>query len=306
MAFIPEDNQLMSCSSDGRVIGWDLTTKEQVKNFKALEDPEDPNAKYSVDCAFSPDGKWLVTMQAAKPSTTDKTTRGILWDITTQRPTTFFKPFRSSEQLAFSPDNNHVALIARPNSEGEFKVIIWDIDARKERCTFGTIDSISSSIAFSPDGEQLVLAYETTVELWDVAKGQQVKSFEISTKLQFLGPIAFSTDGEHLALALHNHSIQLWKTTGQHAETFEGHSSTVNAVAFSPDGERLASTSFDSTIRLWDTTRRTETTQQLSRDESQRVQHQKHVQVIAFPYDNKLVATGSYNFTIILWNVATG
>ncbi|KAK6360393.1 hypothetical protein TWF730_006535 [Orbilia blumenaviensis] len=298
IAFIPEDNQLMSCSSGGTIIGWDLTTKEQVKNFRVLEDPEYQYGWYSIHCDLSSDGKQLVTVMNHAKS--------ILWDITTQRPTTLstFNLVLYHREIVFSPDNKHLALVACPSWprwECKFKIIIWDIGVR-EKCH--TLDTLGScSIAFSPDGKQLVSANETTVELWDVAKGQRVKSFKISSKLGLYSPIAFSPDGEHLALALDNYKIQLWKTTGQHVETFEGHTSSVNAVAFSPDGERLASTSSGSTIRLWDTTRRTETTQQLSRDKSQ---HQRCVKVVAFSHANKLVATASKDSTIILWNVASG
>ncbi|KAF3153513.1 hypothetical protein TWF225_001947 [Orbilia oligospora] len=301
IALIPEDNQLVSCSENGIVISWDLTTKEQAIKFETGE-----RSRLSSS-ALSSDGKQLVTIQQS---------RCVLWDIATQRHTTLFEQSVTefSRQVVLSPNNKKLALVNLTDDGNQFKIMLWDIDARTERevTAHKYYDwKRRPAIAFSPDSKHLVSAYNTTVELWDFAKGQQVKSFEIS--MVFDNAIAFSPDGKYLALALKNNTIQLWKTTGQHVETFEGHTNLVSAVAFSPNGgEQLASAATDFSVRLWDTTQTGTAlegstglqTEQLSKSDIYK-QHQQYVSAIAFSHHNKILATASKDSTIILWEVAT-
>ena len=64
--------------------------------------------------------------------------------------------------------------------------------------------------------------------------------------------VAFSSNGSTLASGGDDYNIYLWNTTtGEHVQTFEGHTDWVNSVAFSPDGSTLASAGFDDTVRIW-------------------------------------------------------
>src|SRR5437660_11828465 len=86
-----------------------------------------------------------------------------------------------------------------------------------------------SGVAFSPDGKTLASAGDT-IKLWDVASGQELKTF----RGHFFSSVTFSPDGETLASGSDDKTIILFDVaTGRELRTFRGHSRDVTSVAFS-------------------------------------------------------------------------
>jgi dipeptidyl aminopeptidase/acylaminoacyl peptidase len=114
--------------------------------------------------------------------------------------------------------------------------------------------SEETAVAFSPDGQWLALASEDrTVKLWNVADGQQLRTFEGHSGGG--AAVAFSPDGQWLAGGA-GQAVKIWDVaTGQGLFTLTGHTDFVRGMAFSRDGTRLASVSRDRTVRLWDVTK---------------------------------------------------
>jgi WD40 repeat protein len=154
------------------------------------------------------------------------------------------------------------------------------------------------SIAFSPDGWQLVSASDDgTVRLWDTATGATLQTLEGHRAL--VCPIAFSPDGKQLASTSDDKTVRLWDTaTGAALQTLEGHKVWTYSIAFSPDGKKLASALDDETVRLWDTA----TGAALQTLEG----HKGWVCSIAFSPDGKQLASASRDGTVRLWDPATG
>ena len=70
--------------------------------------------------------------------------------------------------------------------------------------------------------------------------------------------VTFSPDGFTLASGSLDDTVRLWDvSTGEHLQTFEGHTGWGRSVTFSPDGTTLASASEDDTMLLWDLRRAT-------------------------------------------------
>ncbi len=161
----------------------------------------------------------------------------------------------------------------------------------------GHSDSVSS-VAFTSDGHWLASgSHDKTVQLWDVAAGQEVRALT-----GHAGPVtsvAFSPDGHLLASASADKTIRIWDpSTGHEVRTLKGHTGYVDAIAFSPDGHLLASGSHDKTIKIWDV----ETGQELRTLTG----HTDFVMSVAFSGDGKSLASGGADHSVKLWDANSG
>ena len=204
--------------------------------------------------------------------------------------------------------------------------------------TFGEHKSEVFSIAFSRDGTLASTGNDGTVRLWDIAKEENIATFEMFTatavafspdgKIVVSGAsgdirvrlwdvstgeivaviegtsgvrsIAFSPDGTLLAFGLGDDTVRLWDVaTKENIAILEGHTNDVWSVAFSPDGRILASGSIgETTVRLWDVA----TKENIATLEG----HMYEVRSVAFSPDGRILASGSMDNTVRLWDVATG
>ena len=94
-----------------------------------------------------------------------------------------------------------------------------------------------SSVAFSPDGKQVVSGSDDqTVRLWDAAAGAALQALEGHT--DSISSVAFSPDGKQVVSGSDDQTVRLWDTaTGVPLQTLEGHTDLISSVAFSPDGK---------------------------------------------------------------------
>ena len=151
------------------------------------------------------------------------------------------------------------------------------------------------SVAFSPDGTMLALgAYDAKIILWDLAAGTSTATYEHRGTVY---SVAFSPDGTKLVTSNIRGWVMLWDLAAGTHETLEGHTDIVYSVAFSPDGTTFASGSDDHTVRLWDA----ETGTHIATLE----RHTSWVSSVAFSPDGETLASGSYDGTVRLWDVAT-
>ena len=107
-----------------------------------------------------------------------------------------------------------------------------------------------SSVAFSPDGTQLVSAsWDETVRLWDVVTGSEVRRFTGHTDR--VNSVVFSPDGTHLVSGSYDGTVRVWDVaTGDEIDRLN-HESQVNSVAVSSNGRFVASAGVTA-LRLWE------------------------------------------------------
>jgi WD40 repeat protein len=105
------------------------------------------------------------------------------------------------------------------------------------------------SVEFSPDGRQLLTTRDNHADLWNLADGSKVRSFEHNGVIR---TASFSPDGKRVATASLDRTARIWNAeTGEALSAPLRHDLSVVNVHFSPDGSLLATASADGQARLW-------------------------------------------------------
>jgi WD40 repeat protein len=249
---------VLSGSTDGTVILWDVETGEEIRRF--VDDQP------ITAVTFSPDGgKALIG--GAGYLTSEKVEAGhiILWDVETGEEIRRFEgqPYDVSA-LAFSPDGR----LAVSGGNGAM-AILWDVGTGAEIRRFEDywVDSmwpIESywDVEFSPDGKQIfashtsqVLRSQTNGPIgpiigWDVESGAEIQQL-VGHSTVAVG-IVFSKDGQRLVSGGLDSQVILWDMqTGNILRRFANHSGGIGHIQFSPDETLLLGGSLDGINSLW-------------------------------------------------------
>ena len=191
------------------------------------------------------------------------------------------------ENIAFSPDGRTFA-----SQNKRTAVCLWDTNTGKQKRILASTGASVKQLRFSPDGRVLASAnISQNIDLWNPHTGEH--------KLSLGGDnMSFSPDGNTL-VTISGNDIRLSDTlTGQHKQTFTGHSSGIRNVLFSPDGATLASASKEGTVSLWNT--RT--------GEQTNIPHRHTNSPFSLSPDGTVLASGNRdrNGTVSLWHIRTG
>jgi WD40 repeat protein len=196
--------------------------------------------------------------------------------------------------VAFSPDGRQLvtALGNRAGpSERPTEVKLWDAATGQEVQTLRGDNWLTTYVAFTPDGEQLLAAsVGHTVNVWDAKSGQEVRRFSYTPSGRG-DSIALSPDGKHLACASEDADtyqpiVRIYDvTSGREALRLTGYANRVMGLVYSPDGKRLATGGGDETLKVWDVT----TGQEILTLAG----HGNPVTGVAFSPDGRLLASSS-------------
>ncbi len=208
-----DGTRLASYGPDSVASLWDLKSGKQLSTFRS-----DPTGDFSrVDCvdsslgqancvAWSPDGKRVVTADAATTSDSQDVSSGggdstaSVWDARTgKRLLTLRAHIGTIRSVSYSPDGRRIA------TAGDGGVNIWD--ASSGRLLFalaGHTDSVFS-IKYSRDGKLIATdSADGTARVWDAVTGANLLTLPADNhrldRRHRLGDLAFSPDGRYLAV----------------------------------------------------------------------------------------------------------
>jgi len=219
-----------------------------------------------------------------------------------------------------------------------YTIKLWDAQTGAEVMTLRGHRTPVWTLAFNPDGKQIVSGSNDGIKLWDVQTGTEavtlrgplddilsvafspdgkriisggwhpIKIWDATTGDEMLTlrghetqvyNVAFSPDGKRIVSSSLDKNIKVWDAeTGKELKAFRGHDWSVECVAFTPDGKRLISASWDDTVKLWDV--------MIDRESIKIHGHRRVARSIAFSPDGRQIVSGSYDYTIKLWNAQTG
>jgi WD40 repeat protein len=277
LAFSPTGTLIATTHSDGRV-----ALRSPIEGGRVPQFLGDRGHAWAV--AFAPDGRSL----ALGGFESDV----ILCDLAAtgaERP--MGMAIEQTKALVFSPDGRTLAA----GSNLSDQIILWDMDARRERTRLRGHSSGVLSLAFATDGRSLVSGGRSdhTIIVWDLATGSRLR-------LAAPGPIvalSLWSDGSLLASASAiERSVRIWDpAAGCVVRRIESHAPSLSSVAFAPGSRKLATADNDGTVKLWDVA----TGRRLARLEGQA----DRVSGIAISPDGRTLAAIGNDNDVRLWDV---
>jgi RNA polymerase sigma factor (sigma-70 family) len=198
--------------------------------------------------------------------------------------------------VAFSPDGTRLATAgARWVKPGQLKV--WEVSSGKLLYKLRGIAGIRS-VAFSPDGQQIVAGqFGGMLRLHNAANGgvqRAVQAHEMG-----VNGLAYSADGKRIATAGLDRLVKVWDVPDlDRPQVFAGHTDMVYSVAYFRHGRAIVSAGMDRTARIWDLS--------TGKEKFLLRGHGGAIDMVAVSPDDQLVGTASWDRTVKLWDAETG
>jgi WD40 repeat protein len=246
--------------------------------------------------AYSPDGRWVVSVLGGYSRYDDRSGEVRVWDARTGELVRALRVEGTSHRLAFRPDGR----LALATTDG--MVCLEDVlparGAREDKKAGNPSSKAISGVAFSADGKYLATAgWDRRVLVCDGASGQV-----LHTLLGHQGrvhSVAFHPTAPLLASGSWDHTVRIWDAvSGRELKKLERHKSAVYGVVFDPSGQRLASAGSNGNIRVWDVA--------TGRVVQSVTGTTGAVLAIAFSPDGRSLAYAGGDATVRVWDVEFG
>ncbi|MFZ5818815.1 MAG: AAA family ATPase [Chloroflexota bacterium] len=207
--------------------------------------------------------------------------------------------FGGVPDVAYSPDGKMIASVGARQ-----EVKLWDANSGELIRTLFGADQVSSSVAFSPDGNLLAAGYFTQVVLWNPSNEEKVAILageSVGTTVGYnlgVGQISFSPDGKYLATANMDGAPAIWDLkTRSKVLSLVAEMSPPKAIAYSPDGRLLATGGDEGLVRIWDAQRGAELFA---------LNLGGIIHAVSFSPDGAYLAAASEDGSIKVWDTGTG
>jgi len=231
--FTPDGKALLTVSSGGRVVSFDVATGRQTATLDLGGRPR----KWS----FSPDGRTLAVVLTETTET--KAPHAVtLWDLSTGKPVGQFPiGHAAASHVSWSADG------ARLAAATDARLWAWDVATQKPLGPNSPgHEGQLNALAFGPNDRLYVASADHTVRSWDSMTGKL--GLELIHK-SWVCDVAASSGGSLVAGSALDDDLRIWDAKSG-VERFRLPSG--RRVRFTPDDKQLIAWGDDLFLRVWD------------------------------------------------------
>ena len=192
-------------------------------------------------------------------------------------------------QLSFSPDGSLLAYF-----RAETAPQVWRLS--DGHALLHDPPQSCSTLDFSPDSRQFILADADWVLSFDSVMGRERRRWQADGKVRML---AFSPDGRHIAASVPNQqAVSVFDASTGEKQTDLPVGPSSGVLCWHPDGNRLAVVGTDADIEMWNVA--------YGRKVATLRGHIPEVTTLSFHRDGGLLVSGGWDGTVRLWEPASG
>jgi WD40 repeat protein len=239
-SFSPDGRELLTISSDGTVVLWDVAQAKELMRVDA-----GPHGLPVV--ASSPHGDAFATSSDSPVVKIWDAASGVL-------RRTLVGHTGQVRSVCYSSDGNSLI-----SGSDDGSVRIWDVDSGASTHVLELGNTEVQCVAIDVDGSRGAAACnDGRVVVFDPGTGNQIREIEAHPTNLHAGvsgviSVAFRPGRAQLASCGCDDTAKLWDLdTGELLHTMRGHVQKVWSVAFDPDGATLVTTSSDRKVKRWD------------------------------------------------------
>ena len=269
IAFAPDGDHLATADESGEIRLWNVSFGFHSDMISKV--------------LFSPDGRFFASASA------DGTIK--VWEADSDRLLREFDVGGRIYDIDFHPDQ---MLIASVNDQG--LVQMWDITTSNHILDFSINAAQSGSIAFSPDGQLLVVAGDEGIELLDIVDQKRIDTIPTSKPIY---SVTFHPNGARLAIVTADGLVRVWDllTDKVAFELTHDSNAEIFRVAFSPNGALLATAGVDKKIEIWDAATGMLITELIG--------HTDNIYDVKFSPDSNYLASASGDQSVRVWDLTS-
>jgi WD40 repeat protein len=211
---------------------WDVASGRELVRFAG-------DSKGINNIVFSPNGKQITAF-----ANSDSVIK--IWDAQTGA---LIRSISQSnvQAIAFSPDGSRIASAFKGTGD-VYGIKIWNTANGNEIRNITVNTAIIHSVAYSPDGKQILTASDDdTIRIWDSGNGQNIRTINVETRLR---SAIFSPNGQQIAAYSLNvrdrkYAIWLFNTASEKELISIPVRLYQSTFVYSPDGKSLLANVID-------------------------------------------------------------